>query len=449
MSILPSLHRESLPRLSLPHSAPKKPDRVLLSWQKTYDTRNQMHQLLFLPDRPREEPPPFEYPSHHLYQESIAHLLAHAQTRIRHLTTLTRGPSHPNQKSVQIQTDAANPTPNKSARKARRQKKNQQDKSTTSEDDETANNDLDLDEISWETIDAKEYNLIQEQWWHDFCAENDELGDRKEIRHVDPCATPRKEDCWDSKRNRKLIVADVAKPIWLEGASWNQVKDSIGIPLCCSNTDKQGESANENAVGKIFSKSLPLGEDDSLLDKLENIAGRRGKWRIFRDNRTNTVHRELILDRIDDARVAPIKYTNQEDQEKQLINDLEVVKDGAPSSKRWDDWVKLVRTTAKRAQTEEPLPNPFQTKNSAVATTDALTILPNEREKEVQRERNLAQKLSQLRYEESIIEGAMFELMTRHARDETRSKFKQAGLVRGGVIGAEYFARVWNTVSTQ
>ncbi|KAI9337756.1 hypothetical protein BDR26DRAFT_919615 [Obelidium mucronatum] len=442
----------SLP-LQPPHAPQPQPRLVLEQKQKQVQqhtpplvlkkrsTRDQSFQLLSLPERQHDETFAHQTPNRQC-QESLSHLLAHAQTRIRHLTALVRAPMYPHQTSIEVQTDpkAKLVNPNKSARNARRSRKNPT--TTTAKEQHISPDTNDDDEISWETIDANEYNLIQEQWWHDFCTDNDALGSRREIHGVDPCSTPRDEEegnFWESRKNRRLLVAQVAKPIWLEGATWTQVKESIGI---LSNSTSSSSSCKSGDQTKLFTKRLPLGEDDGVMESLERFQRHTGKWRTIKDKRTKKIHRELVLDRIHDSCSLSVtkKFLALEDQERELIADIETTEN---SQNKWNDWISLVRTTAARVASEKEPPNPFA---SEKAQQNKLT---NTKQDTTTANQTLSQKLNHMKKEDSTIKGALFELMKRHAQMENSLKFQGTkGFFKAGVVGSDYLEKVWNAASS-
>ncbi|KAI8619397.1 hypothetical protein BC830DRAFT_1165402 [Chytriomyces sp. MP71] len=279
-------------------------------------------------------------------------------------------------------------------------------------------------DTSWETLTPSEFEALRDQWWHDFrFAEDLEPLDSplKESRCRTGAGSPRPA----ATTRRRPLVTRIARPLYFDGLPWSTVEPVFIGPLgseCPARVGLVGVgTAGARAVG-VARRSV-----DDAGERISRMPGRAwSKWRSFRDAKTRQVHRELILDRIDRAEHVNNEKDVEEAQEKEIVlvieagGDIDGGEGKTTGQDPWRDWAAMVRAHAIQGKSKENGPR------QAFSST-----------------------LCEMRREEAIVEGVLYDLEKRHSKVRAtraieRRAFGANPIVHPGVVGTEYLRRVWD-----
>ncbi|KAJ3238791.1 hypothetical protein HDU81_007180 [Chytriomyces hyalinus] len=385
---------------------------------------------------------------------TLADLLGHAQTRIRHLTSQMHKPSHPFTVNTEVQTDPLEIcTPVEVAKVIPAEVHNEVTETelaeTNSQDtlNETESN------TSWETIDDDEVRKMADEWWHEFRYDQDLVGDDlhplKETHRKGGVTSPNPE--YDSNNRCRIpLVTQIARPIFFGGLSWGDIEGQVMGPLPTAPSDSAPavrdaprvvSSAPSSGVSNL---PVPHTDTDILLEMLSTIPGKyaKGKWRLYKDSISNTVKKDIILDRID------VRNMRQMDgleglQEERLLDLIETDKDtGTVKSEAiWRKWKELARRKCEISQ------------NAATALDNVGSTI--DRDGVTSRRYNPPSCVEDWKAaykEEAVISNALRELELRHGKDRAErivASYGNRPIIQPGVAGSLYFKRVWDKSQLQ
>ncbi|KAJ3408299.1 hypothetical protein HDU80_006160 [Chytriomyces hyalinus] len=381
---------------------------------------------------------------------TLADLLGHAQTRIRHLTSQVHKPSHPFTVNTEVQTDPLDQCPLVEVAKvipleAHDEVTDSEVAQTNSQDtlNETESN------ISWETIDDDEIRKMADEWWHEFRYDQDLVGDNlhplKETHRKGGVTSPNPER--DSNHRCRIpLVTQIARPIFFGGLSWGDIEAQVmgPLPTVLSHSAPAVRDPSR-ALASIPSpriSNLPHTETDILLEKVSSIPGKyvKGKWRLYKDSITNTVKKDIIVDRIDMRSGHSARRIDElEELQEERLLDLIEADTGAGTFKSEATWHKWKELARRKCEMSQNAATPLDNAGSIIDRDD---VISNRHITS-----NSVENWKAAYTEEAVIANALRELELRHGKDRAErivAGYGSRPIVQPGVAGNLYFQRVWD-----